>query len=197
MRKQAKQATQQHCVVAPVTVAAPAAPAATPATLLLAYAAPQHTVAQPTTLRATRVQAVKQALYAMRNAAKRATHSALQASANHAAGMLALQQVAAQYGLTLPTMQTTGASVAHAPLAGGARTLFGSATNIAPKKAPSIAPGSCNKVHIIAAQCGYNRSLTLQQCALVGINPSTAATQFNLARKANIAALAAATPATH
>lgn len=129
------------------------------------------TVAQGT-LRAARLVAVKQALLVKRIAAKHATYVAAVQSANMVQYNLAVQQLAAQYGV--PAAQ---AGVAQ-------RTLLGAATNIHTQQAPSAHTGSTARARAIAVASGFNRKVALAQCASEGINPATAATQYSIAKKA-------------
>lgn len=180
MQNAKKQAKTTNVFVAPQAPLVTVAPVAQPATLLLAApVAPLHTVVQPATLRATRMLQVTNALYRNRIAAKHAMHASNAVAANLAAYNAAVAALQAQHGITTPPAPTVQP---------GLRTLNGYATNIAAKNPPSVAVGSCAQVHQIAAQYGFNRAATLQACMVAGINPATAATQFNIARKRNIAA---------
>lgn len=129
-------------------------------------------------LRTARITRVQQALFVRHIAAKHAKHVQATNVANQQAYTLAVQQLAAQYGVTVP--------------ANAQRTLLGSATNIAPKHAPSANQGSCALVHQLAAANGYNRKATLAAAAAAGVNPATAATQYNVARKAHLLVAATA-----
>lgn len=133
-------------------------------------AAPANTPAAVRTsaLRTARITRVQQALFVQHLAAKHAKYVQATTSANTQAYNLAVQQLAAQYGVTVP--------------AAAQRTLLGSATNIAPKHAPSAQTGACATVRTLAVQHGFNRKATLQAAAAQGINPATAATQYNIAR---------------
>lgn len=74
--------------------------------------------------------------------------------------MLAVQQLAAQYGLPVPN------------------TMSVRAYNNPQKHAPSAVQGACARVHAIAEQNHGVRAATLAACKEAGINPATAATQF-------------------
>lgn len=145
-----------------------------------ATSAPANTPAAVRTsaLRTARLTRVQQTLFVQHLAAKHAKYVQATTSANTQAYHLAVQQLAAQYGVTAPVHAT--------------RTINGSATNIAPKHAPSAQTGACATVRTLAVQHGFNRAATLAACAAVGINPATAATQYNIARKAHVAASATA-----
>lgn len=108
-----------------------------------------------------------QALRASKNAARRSAQQ-------QASYMLAVQQLAAQYGLPVPN------------------TMSVRPFNNPQKHAPSAVQGACSRVHAIAEQCGGVRSATLAQCKVEGINPATAATQFAKWQKAQKAAAAVA-----
>lgn len=170
------------------TVAVAPTPVAVVPTLLLGssvapqqFAAPQHTVVQPATLRAARMLRVTNMLYSKRVAAKQATNAVLLQQRNLAAYNAAVAALQLLHGVA-PTQQVA------INVSNNTRTLNGYATNIVAKQPPSVAPGSCAQVHQIAAQYGFNRAATLRACMVAGINPATAATQFNIARKRNIAA---------
>lgn len=124
------------------------------------------------TLRATRVAVVQAAAYAALRTQQAAARMQRVAAAQHAkqqAYMLAVQQLAAQYGI----------DPAHNTLA--VRTM-----RTAQQHAPSAQAGACKQVHTIAAQCNGNRAATLAACKLAGINPATAATQYAKYRKAHM-----------
>lgn len=108
---------------------------------------------------------------------QRATNNANRAAKrNHAAGMLAVQQLCAQYGLPLPVMGTAARA--------------NSATNT-PSNTSIMVNGVLYKptkaVHAIAAQCNYVRKATIAACVAAGINAATASTQFAVASKAHAA----------
>ena len=130
--------------------------------------AAQATVAIPATLRAVRVARVQAALLRNRIVAKQQAFAAQQQAAKQSAYMLAVQQLAAQYGVPVPN------------------TLSVRAHNNQQKHAPSAVQGACAQVHAIAAQCGGVRAATLAACKAAGINPATAATQYAKYRKANM-----------
>lgn len=124
--------------------------------------------------RAARIAAVCNAYRARARNAKLAQHAAAQQQAQHAAGMLAMQQLAAQYGLPAP--------------------VFGAAPNARANSAtaqPSVAMVNINgtmhkptkAVHVLAAM-HITRKATLAACAAHGINPATASTQFGVYQKA-------------
>lgn len=142
------------------------APQATVATEQVVAA--QATVVIPATLRAVRIARVQQALHAKRIAAKQQHHVAQTQHAQQQAYMLAVQQLAVQFGVPVPN------------------TLSVRAYNNPQKHAPSAVQGACAQVHAIAAQCGGVRSTTLAMCKQAGINPATAATQYAKYRKANM-----------
>jgi hypothetical protein len=154
------------------------APTGSTAAAHAAQVAAIHATVRTSALRTARITRVQQALFVKHLAAKHAKYVQATTVAKHAAYNLAVQQLAAQYGVTVPVAAT--------------RTINGSATNIAPKHAPSAQTGSCALVHQLAAQHGYNRAATLAACAAKGINPATAATQYNIARKAHAQAQASA-----
>lgn len=128
----------------------------------------QATVVVPATLRAVRVARVQAALHRNRIAAKQVAHVAKVQAANNSAYLLAVQQLAAQYGVAAPN--TLSVRSVHTPQ----------------QHAPSTQPGACARVHAIAAQCNGVRSTTLAMCKQAGINPATAATQYAKYRKANM-----------
>lgn len=163
-----KHNTSKKATVAVQQVVAPAQAVATVPTLLISNSAPVATVVQPITLRAARVQAIKQALFARRVAAKQQQYHVSTVAAQQKAYMHAVQQLAAQYGLPVPNTL----SVRSVP---GAQ-----------KHAPSAQAGACAQVHAIAAQCNGVRSATLAACKAAGINPATAATQYAKYRKNNM-----------
>lgn len=126
------------------------------------------------TLRATRIAAVQQAVVAIAQGARNAARTArLQAVAHskQQAYMVAVQQLAAQYGVPVPN------------------TLSVRAYNKPQQHAPSTQRGACAQVHAIAAANNGVRSATLAACKAAGINPATAATQY--AKYAKAAKLAA------
>lgn len=128
----------------------------------------QATVVVPATLRAVRIARVQVALHAKRIAKKQAVHAAAASASKQQAYMLAVQQLAAQFGVPVPN------------------TLSVRAYNNPQKHAPSAVQGACAQVHAIAAQCGGVRATTLAACKAAGINPATAATQYAKYRKANM-----------
>jgi transposase-like protein len=109
-----------------------------------------------TTLRTARIQAVQAATIAIAQQVRTAARNARKA----AAYMLAVQQLAARYGVAAPN------------------TMSVRAYNNPQKYAPSAQRGACAQVHAIAAANNGVRSATLAACAAAGINPATAATQF-------------------
>ncbi len=131
--------------------------------------APVVTVAQPATLRATRIARVQVALHAQRIAAKQQHYVAQTQHAKQQAYLHAVQQLAAHYGID-PAQNTIAVR----------------AVNTVQQHAPSAVAGACKRVHEIAAQCNGVRSATLAACKAAGINPATAATQYAKYRKANM-----------
>lgn len=124
-------------------------------------------IADKKALRAARIAAVQakmlQIAHAARAAAMHARKIAIQQTKQQSY-MLAVQQLAAQYGVAPVTQQV--------------RSVAG-----AQKHAPSAQSGACKKVHEIAAANNYNRAATLAACVAEGINPATAATQFAIAKR--------------
>lgn len=120
------------------------------------------------TTRATRLQAVAAATQAIvqgvRVAARNARKQAAQASKQQAY-MLAVQQLATQYGVPVPN------------------TLSVRAVAGAQKHAPSTVQGACSVVRAwVAANPTATRAQALQHFAGT-INPATVSTQFAAARK--------------
>jgi hypothetical protein len=130
--------------------------------------APVATVVVPATLRALRIARLQVALLQQRMVAKKQAFVARNLAAQQQSYMLAVQQLAAQYGLPVPN------------------TLSVRAVNNVQKHAPSAVQGACAQVHAIAAQHNGVRSATLAACKAAGINPATAATQYAKYRKANM-----------
>lgn len=95
--------------------------------------------------------------------------TAARVARNQTAYQMAVQQVAAQYGVAVPVRTHT----MHNPRVAGTVRF-----------APSTTPNACRQVHALAAQHGYHRANTLAACHAAGINPATASTQFALAKKA-------------
>jgi len=136
------------------------------------HSVPAGTVALTTVtpLRAARIAAVQRTLYAQYKAAKaaKAKQAAIAAAQRAYAAQLATLQ--AQH---TQAMQALGIAVPQ-PI---------TAHNAA-QRAPSMGgTGVTHVVRQIAAQNGYVRAAVLQACALAGINPATAATQFAIAKK--------------
>lgn len=159
----AQKVTKMATNNAQATVAATSTtPAATPTTPRV-HSVPAGTVAltSATPLRTARVAAVQRALYARYQAAKiyRARQvTALAKKQAYTKALIALQQ---EHGMqTAAPQQIT----AHAPRA-------------------AQGTGVTHRVRALAAQYGFNRALTLQACAAEGINPATAATQYQYAKK--------------
>lgn len=119
-------------------------------------------------LRAARIARLTTALLAQRTASKAVVYATAQQASNQAQYMHAVQQLAAQYGVPVPT------------------TLSARSIATAQKHAPSAIQNPCAMVHTIAAQCNGVRSATLAACKAAGINPSTAATQYAAYRKAHL-----------
>lgn len=111
---------------------------------------------------AARVQAVL--------AVRAAKHAARVQSRNMALYAAQVAALAAQYGID-PKLAS--------------RTLNGTATNIAPKHAPSAVTNACAAVRGLTVQLGFNRQAVLQAAAAAGINPATASTQYAKALKAH------------
>lgn len=128
------------------------------------------TVAAPTTLRAQRIAKVQVLLHSKRIAAKQQAYHAAQVAHNQQAYMLAVQQLAVQYGVAAPTTLSVRNAV-HKQ-----------------QHAPSAASGACAQVHAIAAANNYVRAATLAACKQAGINPATAATQYAIAKRNYLAA---------
>jgi len=120
--------------------------------------------------RAKRVTAVSNAYRTRARSAKLAAHVAATQAHNQQAYMLAVQQLAAQYGVPAPTTLSV-------------RSVAGTQ-----KHAPSAQSGACAQVRALAAANNYNRAATLAACKAAGINPATAATQFANAKRAYVAA---------
>lgn len=121
----------------------------------------KHT--QVSALRAARTAAVTAAVTAIATQVRTQQRNARKQQAY----MLAVQQVAARYGMQVPNTLSVRAT--------GAR---------AQQHAPSSTGGACKQVHAIAAANNYNRANTLAACKAAGINPATAATQYALAKRA-------------
>lgn len=119
-----------------------------------------------TALRTQRIANLTTALLAKRATAKNTKYATTCANANKQAYMLAVQQLAAQYGVTVPAMHTARAA--------------GTA-----KHAPSTVSGACAQVQAIAAQ-HTTRAATIAACIAAGINPATASTQYAKYRKAHL-----------
>lgn len=120
-------------------------------------------------VRAARVDAVQAALYTRRAAAKLAMHIQATKVANQKAYLAAVAALATQFG------------VDHTE-----RLVNGNATNIVTKAAPSANSGAVHRVRAIAAQFNFDRKAALAQCAVEGINPHTAATQYAYAKKMHL-----------
>lgn len=125
-------------------------------------------------LRATRVAVVQAAAFAVLRKQQEEARIVRRATAQHAkhqAYMIAVQQLAAEYGI----------DAAHTTLA--VRPL-----RSAQQHAPSVQAGACKRVHALA-DLHIDRAATLAACKLEGINPATAATQYavwNKGRKATM-----------
>lgn len=136
---------------------------------------------QPATLRAKRVAAVQQALHAKRLAAKHAKYVAVahayaaqqEALAKQQAFNLAVQELAVQYGVPVEQL-------AAAPRANSATGQPSSSSIMV----NGVYMTPCKAVHALADQY-RERKATLAACKLHNINPATAATQYNVWRKAN------------
>lgn len=111
-----------------------------------------------TKLRTARINAIKNALYAQRTAAKQAKHQQVTAAHNAAAYMQAVQQLATQYGLPAPTLAKR-------------------AVRTTQLHAASTAQNPCKQVHAFA-DIHKTRAATLAACTAAGINPATASTQY-------------------
>lgn len=89
------------------------------------------------------------------------------ANAHKGAYLLAVQQLAAQYGIAVPTtlsVRSTGNTQVHAP---------------------SAVQGACAIVRgLVAANPTFTRKQVLALAQQQGINPATAATQYALAKRA-------------
>lgn len=123
----------------------------------------QHSNKATSAVRTARIAAVQQAnnaLVQQVRSAARVTRVQQIAHNKQQAYMLAVQQLAVQYGVPVPN------------------TLSVRAYNNPQKHAPSAVRGACAQVHAIAAQHNGVRSATLAACAAAGINPATAATQY-------------------
>jgi hypothetical protein len=120
----------------------------------------QATNAKTTTLRTARIAAVQQALYAKRVAAKQVKFANATALHNKKAYVLAVQQLAAQYGVTH-----------NAPVNRVQRVPTGT--------------GICAQVHALCVANQGVRKLVLAAAHAAGINPATAATQYAVWCKAN------------
>jgi len=141
MRTHTKLAAQQQ-VVAPTTVAQTQAPVA-PMQLL---AAPK---ASATQLRAKRIAAVQQALYAKRLAGKQQAFALATTKSNNARYLVAAQNLAAEYGLPAPTL-----AVRNTNITGGQQRF-----------APSAKSGACKQVHALcAANPTAGRKATIALC---------------------------------
>ena len=114
------------------------------------------------TLRATRLATQATLLLSKHVAQKQAKYQKATVAYNTTAYNLAVQQLAAQYGLPVPSARNTTATATKAPQS-----------------------GVTAQVWQIAAQYGGNRKATLQACASAGINAATAATQYARYKNAN------------
>jgi len=128
------------------------------------------TTKQPTKLRAARIAAVQQALYARNIAAKQAKAAAVAAQATMVAYQQELAAMQAKYA-------ALGLQVAPPATARNART---SAPGMHSYPA-STGSNICATVHQITAQYGYNRKAALAACAAAGINKNTAQRQVGVA----------------
>ena len=97
---------------------------------------------------------------------RKSKNEARRVAATQSAYMLAVQQLAAQYGLPVPN------------------TMSVRPFNKPQQHAPSAVQGACGRVHALAEQNNGVRSATLAACKAEGINPATAATQFAKWQKA-------------
>jgi hypothetical protein len=146
-----------------------------------AVATEQVTVAGATSLRARRMAAVQATLYQRRIADKQARFQAIRAAyvaeqerlAKHQQFQLRVAELAQEYGFN-PAM------LSAAPRANSATDKpSSSAINV-----DGVMLTPCKAVQVLAAK-HQNRKDTLAACKLAGINPSTAATQWGVWKKAN------------
>lgn len=142
-----------------------AAPVANPQPAMQTLPA-SNTSKPVSSLRAKRIAALQVACYAKRVASKQAKHAAATNAAKQAAYLVAVQQLAAQYGVPVPTQAVRSVPTQQ-------------------RFAPSSKPGACKQVHAIcAANPTSTRAQVLALCYAAGINPATASTQYALYRKA-------------
>lgn len=150
----------------------------TTSTVVASNTSPLVTVANADSLRARRLAAIQVTLQQRRIAAKQAKFVAVsQAHADEQARLakqqayqLAVEQLAAQYGIPL-----------HQHVAPRANS-----ATVVPSRNQVLIDGQyftpCKAVHELAAIHG-NRKDTLAACKLHGINPATAATQWGVYKK--------------
>jgi hypothetical protein len=127
----------------------------------------QDGVSAKQALRAARLSAVQEKLLAVARATRAAGLAARKIAIQHTkqqAYMMAVQQLAAQYGVAPVTQQV--------------RSVAGTQ-----KHAPSTKSGACKQVHALAQEHNFDRAKTLAACIAAGINPATAATQFAIAKR--------------
>lgn len=135
-----------------------------------------HTYLKVTTMsNAKQTRAARIALAGKLARAKLHAHNVAQSqqltvAANKQAYLLAVQQLAAQYGLPAPTQ-------AQRPVRN------------TQQHSASTVPSACKAVHAIcAANPGAARKFVIDLCVKQGINPATAATQFGIYQKQQKAA---------
>lgn len=144
-------------------------------TTLVQNATAPVTVLQPATLRAKRIAAVQVALHARYRTGKRNAHIQATHSANLHAYQLRIAELQAEYGITAANPQIAGSAVQRA-------------TQHAPSKALVLVNGvqypPVKAVHALYVLHNGVRKAVLAAAHELGINPSTAATQYAVAKKA-------------
>lgn len=122
-------------------------------------------------LRAIRIAAVHAALRAKRTAHKLHLHVCATNAYKQQAYLAAVQQLAVSYGLD-PAQNTVAVRSVHAKQ----------------NHAPSAQAGACARVHALCELHNGVRANVLAACKQEGINPATAATQYQRWKRANTVA---------
>lgn len=133
------------------------------------------TILQQSALRMQRLAKVKHMLLMQHIAAKQAKHTQATYQSNVTAYQLAVQQLQAQYGVQAPVQQPGSAVQRTTKAAPSAALVLIEGVQYAPVKA----------VHALYCLHKGVRKAVLQAAADLGINPSTAATQYAIAKKAS------------
>jgi hypothetical protein len=132
---------------------------------------PVATVAT-SSLRATRIARLTTALLQMRKVAKQAKHFAATQQSNQLQYLQAVAQLQATYNITNPQHLAPNARANSATVQPSAAQIMVNGVLHTP----------CKAVHALAA-IHHTRKATLAACALAGINPSTASTQYGIYAK--------------